>query len=178
MAFLEREHLTREQQVFAWWRIGQLAGGNFDRSLGETADFPLAKRAFVKVQEIAEDLISNETLGAARFYGGIPGDPHDRARRLAIAYRWSCTRTDAMVDQSATRINHNGYGINEQLMRGGMGMDTVPKKRAFLHSSLAECRETLSQRITREIRSNQDPKAIDTLLESLEDVAEPAVMKK
>ena len=124
-AFLQRKDLTREQQVFAWWRIGSLAAYNFDPARGETADFALADRALVKVHEIAKDQISLETLNTATVYGGLPGKPTDRAQRLAKAYRWLFTRTDAMVKHSAARINRNGYAINGQLLRGGPKLDTA-----------------------------------------------------
>lgn len=110
-AFLQRSDLTREQQVFAWWRIGSLAAYNFNPDQGESADVALAAQALAKVHEVAGTLISNETLNAATVYGTLPGKPAERAQRLATAYRWLFTRTEAMIDESVPLINHNGYGI-------------------------------------------------------------------
>lgn len=169
---LERDGLTREQQVFAWWRIGSLAAYNFDPKRGEAADLALAETAFVKVFSVADELISNETLNTATVYGTLPGKPIDRARRLAKAYRWLFTRTDAMVNESAQLVNHNGYGIDGQLMRGGMRLDSVAKKHNFLRSSLADARGLLNKRITEEIRDSQEPSAIQTLLDGIADIAD------
>lgn len=177
--FLKRKDLTREQEVFAWWRIGSLAAYNFNPTFGETADTALAERAFVKLREIAKDQISIETLNASTVYGALVGKPTDRARRLAIAYRWLFTRTDAMVQLSAPGINHNGSAINDRVIsRGGMRIDTVPKKLSFLRSSLSKRREIMNRRITEEIQYSNNPKAIRTLLKTIRDIADAALMKK
>ncbi len=56
--------------------------------------------------------------------------------------------------------------------------NTFPKKLRFLRSSLSEHRQTLSRRITEEIQYSDNPKAIRTLLQTIVDIGDAALMKK
>ncbi|TWU04801.1 M56 family metallopeptidase [Stieleria varia] len=141
-AALEHGGLTREQKVFAWWRIGSLAAYNFDVNSGETHDYDLAAKAFEQVHAIGGDLISRETLNAATVYSSLGRDAEERAARREIAHRWLNTRTDAMIADSVQHINHNGYCIDDDLMPGGMNLDTDAKKQAFLMEMLTSCQRS------------------------------------
>ena len=175
---LREVNLTREQQVFAWWRIGSLAAYNFDVARGETHDYALAAKAFEHVHAIGGDLISLETLNAATVYGTLRGVPAERASRMAMSYRWLFTCTDAMIAESVSRINHNAHCIDDPLMPGGMRLDTEAKKYEFLEQELARTREIFTRRMTDEIKYSQDPAAIKSLLDSIGDLADKTQMQQ
>lgn len=145
-AIVNSDGLTREQQVFAWWRIGSLAAYNFDVARGESNDNDLAAKALERVHAIGGELISRETLNAATVYGSLGGDHEQRATRKETADDWLRSRTDAMIANSVKHINHNGYCIDGSLMPGGMNLDTAAKKREYLEKELARCRDSLTPR--------------------------------
>jgi hypothetical protein len=107
--FLERNDLTKEQQVFAWWRLGSLYACNFDRSRGERADVEQGEGAIERVRKIIPGLVSFETLNSATVFGSLEGAPSDRARRLAEALNWLATLSEKDVDNSVARVNPAGY---------------------------------------------------------------------
>lgn len=144
-SFLALPKLTRDEQVFAWWRIGSLAAYNFDAARGETHDYALAAKAMEQVHAIGGDLVSRETLNAATVYSGLGNDHQERAARREIATRWLNTRSAAMITDSVQYINHNGHCIDDNLMPGGMNLDTAAKKREFLEKELARCCESLTR---------------------------------
>ncbi|MEW4491015.1 M56 family metallopeptidase [Thalassoglobus sp. JC818] len=144
---LQQDDLTREQQIFAWWRIGSLASYNFNAGQGETADNDLAAKAFRKVLFIGHGLISRETLNAATVYATLGGGTReDQASRMEFAKQWLVTRTEAMVVQSAWLVNHNGYCIDGRLMPGGMNLLTEADKAEYLTNELANARESVAAR--------------------------------
>jgi hypothetical protein len=98
---LQRTDLSKEQQAFAWWRIGSLLAYNFDPMQGESADYAQAGRAFTQARELLSDIVCAESLNAATVYAGLPGTPIDRARRISTAFNWIATRTDKDVERSS-----------------------------------------------------------------------------
>ncbi|MEZ6088424.1 MAG: hypothetical protein R3C05_10435 [Pirellulaceae bacterium] len=155
---LRQKDLTRQQQIFAWWRIGSLAAYNFNAEEGETADNDLAARAFGRVLSIGHDLISWETLNAATVYATLGEDTgQQRAVRLVLGVQWLATRTEAMVEQSARLVNHNGFCIDDRMMLGGMNLQTEAEKRRFINQQLAEARERLAARADMPIMSRFEP---------------------
>lgn len=167
---LQQDDLTREQQVFAWWRIGALAAYNFNAGQGETADNDLAAKAFRKVLSIGNDLISRETLNAATVYATLGGGTReDQASRMEFAKQWLETRTDAMVVQSAWLVNHNGYCIDGRLMPGGMNMQTEAEKAEYLTKELANARESVTARAAMAIAKEDRPMVPDVDVKGLAD---------
>lgn len=167
--FLERNDLTKEQRVFAWWRVGSLCAYNFDPSHGETADFEQAERAMERVRKIIPGLISDETLNSATVFGTLPGSPTDRARRLSEAFNWIATRTEKDIDDSVSRVNRAGYVINERhIQGGGKTNQTLEDRKRFLRTLLVESKKTLIKRITEEIEYSDDPAAIGKLLKAVD----------
>ena len=152
---LQQNDLTRQQQVFAWWRIGSLAAYNFKANEGETADDDLAARALGQALSLGHDLVCRETLNAATVYATLGGGTRQqRAARLELGRQWLSTRTDAMVLESAQVVNHRGYIIAGRFMPGGMTLHTEAEKQRFLAQQLAEAREGLAARIAvREARA-------------------------
>ncbi len=176
--FLQRSDLTKEQQVFAWWRLGSLYAYNFDRSRGETADWEQAERAMEQVRRIVPGLVSEETLNSATVFAGIPGAPSDQARRLAGSFNWLATRSEGDVDNSVSRVNRMGYVIDERHLSGGGKRDqTVEERKQFLRKLLADSRKVIRERITQHIQYSQDPAAIAELLKATEDTADPQIME-
>ncbi|MCS7468744.1 hypothetical protein NZK35_18985 [Stieleria sp. ICT_E10.1] len=167
---LQQDDLTREQQVFAWWRIGSLASYNFNAGHGETADNDLAAKAFRKVLSIGHDLICRETLNAATVYATLGGGTReDQASRMEFAKQWLATRTDAMVVQSAWLVNHNGYAIDRRLMPGGMNMQTEAEKAEYLTKELANARESVAARAAMAVAEEDRPMLRDAALKRLAD---------
>ncbi|KAA5547248.1 M48 family metalloprotease [Roseiconus nitratireducens] len=167
---LQQDGLTREQQIFAWWRIGSLAAYNFNAGQGETADNDLAAKAFRKVLSIGNDLVCRETLGAATVYATLGGGTReDQASRIEFAKQWLTMRTEAMVVQSAWLVNHNGYGIDGRLMPGGMNLQTEAEKAEYLTKELANARESVAARAAMAAAKEDRPMLRDAALKRLAD---------
>lgn len=175
---LRNDKLTPGERAFAWWRIGSQAATNFDTDAGEQPQYDLAEMAFGRIRELAEDWISLETLNAATAYGGLPGTPDRRAARMAESYIWLMTRTDEMVRQSATRINHNGYLIDGDWTLGGMRLESPDQKVVFLRKSLRGHQDRIRDRITQEIQYTQTPVFIEQMLKTIDDkTAQPEQLR-
>jgi len=177
--FLQRSDVTKEQRVFACWRIGSLYLYNFDARHGETADVEKGKQAMQRVRQIMPGLVSQETLNSATTYGTCAGTATDLAQQLAQSLKWITTLSDKDIDDSAPRINRAGYVIDEKhTPGGGKPNQTIEERKQFLRGLVADCRNLLVKRITEEIEYSTDPAAIGQLLECVEGAVEPATKEE
>lgn len=177
--FLERTDLAREQQVFGWWRIGSIYAYNFDRKRGETADLEQAKLAVERVRTIIPGLISTETLNSATIFGSMPGEPLVRAQRLSKAFNWMANLSEKDISDSISRVHRTGYVIDgRHIPGGGKPNKTLEEREQFIRLLLAHHIDTLTTRITGQIKYSNDPAAIAVLLKAIEGRTEPALMKK
>jgi hypothetical protein len=183
---LKRTDLTKEQQGFAWWRIGSLYGCNFSRARGEGPDFKLSEEAFIKARELLPNLVCTESLNCATVYATVPGPLAERAGRLAESFNWLATRTSEDVDRSAKLVNTAGGLLDNKMIPGLAGRDnSVEARRLLLQKQLAESRQVIVDRIVEAIRYSRDPSAqreaapatIDKLLKLIEETASPETMK-
>jgi hypothetical protein len=176
--YLERDDLTNEQQGFALWRLGALYAYNFDPSRGETADFDQAETTIVKARALFSNLVTVESLNSATVYGGLPGVPIDRARRLTEAFKWLNARNQGDIDRSAERVNHLGSILDKKFFPQILHRSsTLAERKQFLSERLAEYRDSIARRIEEEIRYSNDPAATTHLLKSLESVADPRALE-
>ena len=150
--FLERDDLTREQQIFAWWRVGALYAYNLAPSRGESADYEKAERAFAKTRKLSGAFVTRESLNSATVWASLPGTENERARRLAIAFRWLFTRCNDDVDGSAELINRNGYLIDKKFFSHIAHRESaLDRRKTFLHQQLVESRNLITKMVTERI---------------------------
>jgi len=176
--FLERRDLTKEHQVFAWWRIGSLYAYNLDPRRGEKSDIEQAKSALAKTREVFPGLVTVETLNSATVYGTLSGAPLVRARRLAEAFNWLAARSNDDLERSAKVVNRSGNVLDKKFFPNIANRpSTIEERKQFLHEQLAEYREFVAAKVTEAIRYSNDPAAIAELLKSIEDLADPKQME-
>ena len=178
--FLRRDDLTKEQRIFAWWRIGSLCAYNFDAGRGETADNEQAERAFAKSRAVLPWLVSFETLNGATVNGSLTGTAKARAARLADAFQWLAARNDADVRRSAPIVNDRGSVLDRKFdpALANRERSSADERKRRLRILLADYREAIVRRITEEIQYSQDPQAIAELLDTIENSADPEQMER
>ena len=159
--FLQRDDLSSEQEAFAWWRIGSLAGTIFDTKRGERADYELATESFAKVRELSGDRINMVSLNTATMFGSLPGQPAERARRMATSYRWLFSRTASMLDESARHINQIGHVVNVPRLP----LRSFERRRDILRRALAQRQRTFAERVSQEIVHSEEAGAIREFFE-------------
>jgi hypothetical protein len=173
---LERRDLAKEQQIFAWWRIGSLYSYNFDVNRDEKSDDKKAALAMGKVRKLVPWLVAHETLNSATVYGTIAGSQAERVPRLADAFNWLMTRTEEDIDRSARQVNSNGGVLDQKFFPGRER--TLDERKEPLRKQLAEYQKSITDRVTRELVYKTDPEAIENLLETIEKNADPKTMEK
>jgi len=177
--FLERDDLSKEHEVFAWWRLGSLLSYNFDIQRGEKPDLREAERAMKRVRIIDPDLVSGETLSSATIFGSLPGKPEARVQRLAKAYNWISTRGEKQISKSISRVSHVGYVVDGRLTPGGGKRNlTTAEKRNFLRRRIADALDSITTRISEEIECSQNPSAIEALLKTVKTPKNSKAMKE
>ncbi|KPK99301.1 MAG: hypothetical protein AMK75_06770, partial [Planctomycetes bacterium SM23_65] len=171
--FLEREDITDEHRVFAYWRLGALYAYQFREERGERSYPSEAEEAFTRAIETVPDLVSWETIQASHFLTGMGGVPADRARRLAKAYRWFAGRTEAMIRKWAGRVNGYYYVIDRKLIPALAREDTLPYEVRLreLTRRYKDTRAKVEGRITHRLDASNDPVAARALLDGVRDVA-------
>lgn len=174
--FLECDGRSKEQELFAMWRIASLCAYSFDSKRGEKPDMARAMEFFTKTREHIPGLVCHEMINATTQYASMPGDQMEQAMRKAEGYRWIRTRTDEMVMNSAATVSRTGSVVDLDFYRQPAFPPQVSleEKEVLLRDGLRRGEESLVRYIAEFIEWNNDPAAAATLLNSIEDIADPA----
>jgi hypothetical protein len=178
--FLQRDDLTKEQQAFAWWRLGALNSYNLNRARGETPDRQAALAAYEKARELLSDVISFESLNTATNWGSFRrvGTESEELARLANSFNWLHTRTDDDVKRSALVVTANGRIIDAKFFASlRYRQSTVEQRTSFLNKELVYHKQFMAEKVSERIKYSNNPEAIATLLDLVQDVASPEQMQ-
>ena len=173
---LQRDDLSDELRIYAWWRIGAMYSYNSDPAKGWPYDPDKAAEAFRKALAVRPELVSFETTNAAITLATMPGKPMQRAERFAEGYRWLRTRTPEMVEKSAQQLGlpSTPEGILGAKFFPGVGKQVRPpdERRLALAGRLEKSR-TITEKWLPYFIKNEDPVAVSAALAKVEDVAPP-----
>jgi bla regulator protein BlaR1 len=179
---LKRRDLTEDQRIFALWRAASLYASNFDPSLGEKHDFKKSKVLFKKVRDYAPNLMSSEISNAFTQYSGHPvSSKKEKARVLAESYKLMRKYTDKKIANIASRINRYGYlpDLKFHLADGAtIGDLSIEEKKAKIKNILKHLEESLARKVTGFIKYCKDVNISQSLVEMLQDVADPEDIEK
>ena len=176
---LQRDDLTKEQEAFAWWRLGALYVYNLDPRLGEKPDYEKGEDAYIKARKLFGDLVSFESLNSATVYGSLPGEPAVRTRRLAESFNWLMSLGNEDIDRSAETVNKLGQVLHKKYYSNiAYRPTTLEERKKYLRNLLADYRGTITKNISETIKYGRDPEAIGQLLKSIQESADPQQMAK
>jgi len=176
--FLAVGGISEEQRLFALWRIASLCSYNLDPvDRKEKPDEARSERLFKQVRDLIPGLVCNETINAATQHASHWGTPMERAMRKAENYRWFRTRTDEMIEMSASRVSKFGSMLPQKYRTGRTlkpAVGSLEERRKRLRRMLKEGEESLVNHIAEFIEWSPDGLAVAVLLKSVEDIADPS----
>jgi len=167
---LQRNDLTDEMKVFAYWRIGSLYAYNHDPEAGERRDGPRADKALLKALEVDPHLISRETLNARTVFASGTISPKARASRYVGQYRFIRSIKDSWIDASVDRVRDYGLLIPASIYPW-MNRRSRAQKRRYLQRRVEDTIETMEKGMLRLAKSDEDNWVATYLLGQIRDVA-------
>lgn len=174
-AFVQRENVAVELQVFGYWRIGSLRAYNFDPAKGEGPNYDRAEVAFQRMMEVSPDLVSFETLNGRTVYATLPGPANVKAKRLAQSYRWARTLDRRAIETSCQRVNTAGWLVPE-VLRLPAGRQAPASRIQMLDGFVADSLHVMEDRMAEIARYSDDAVLATYLLHEVGEIASPSLL--